>query len=360
MLILYLHEMLALRLLAVLTVTQVTDPRPQGKWVSDMAGVITPDSEARIEALLQSLNAATGVQIGVVTVDDCEGTPKEFATALFNHWHIGAKGVDNGVLMLLVKDKRRLEIETGYGVEGTLPDGWLVSMQTEAMVPAFKRGDYGAGIEAGLERIAARLREDPTAHSDPAIGASRPSSGPSWPWAAGLGGGGAGLLLLGVRAARRRRERRCPKCKTDMRLLDEVADDAHLEAGQVKEEQVGSKDYRVHICPRCQFSRTVARTRWFSSYHKCPQCSFRTARTSSYTIVQATYTQGGQVEVDESCAHCSYNRRSIRHTARLTPPSTTGSSSGGSSSWSGGGGGGGGGGSWGGGSSGGGGGGSSW
>src|SRR4029078_9936381 len=114
-------------------------------------------------------------------------------------------------------------------------------------------------------------------------------------------------------------------------LLDEVDDDAHLEKGQVKEEQIGSKDYRGYIFPRRQFSRTSSQTRWLSGYSKCPQCSYRTGRRSSVTIVQATYGHGGQVEVQESCAHCSYRRSYIRHTAALTPPTTTTGYGGGSS-----------------------------
>jgi uncharacterized protein len=368
---------LSLLLLAAVTVDSVPNPRAAGSWVSDTANLLPIATERRMDERLDALNRDLGVEIAVVTASDIDSTPKDFANRLFAHWGIGKARADNGLLVLLVADQRRLEMETGYGLEAILPDGWLGGMQAEVMVPAFRSGDFPGGLEAGLARIDQRLRQRPEearegTRRDPAdlperaqgvAGSlrSNPAVLPGLGGAAALGlAGGMGLLVR----ARRRRQRTCPKDKIEMRLLDEVEDDAHLDAGQRTEESIGSVDYRVYICRQCQFSRTVAKKRWFSGFSRCRQCHYRALRSVTETLVHATYDYGGQVRVTETCHHCPFTRTYIRHTARLTRPTTSSSSGGGFSSRSGGGGfssrSGGGGSSFGGGSSGGGGAGSSW
>lgn len=81
---------------------------------------------------------------------DARYTPKTFATELFNLWGIGQKDKDNGLLILMVMDERRVEFETGYGMEGILPDALCKRIQVEYMVPKFKQGDYDAGLSAGV------------------------------------------------------------------------------------------------------------------------------------------------------------------------------------------------------------------
>jgi uncharacterized protein len=349
-----LSSLWALWLVVAIQVEGVPNPRPSGSWVSDTANLIPPATESRIDARLEALERDLGVEIAVVTVSGIEVTPREFATSLFARWGIGKAGADNGLLVLIVADQRRIETETGYGLEPILPDGWLSAMQHEVMLPPFRSGDHGAGVEAGLARIDERLRAQPREQGRPA--GAQPLLSP----AEGkrnllFGGAAAGLgLLAGVplllRAARRR-ERTCRTCKIQMHLLDEVQDDAHLDAGQRTEEAIGSVDYRVYICRQCQGSRTVARRRWFSGYSRCPSCHYRALKTTSETLVHATYDHGGQVQVTETCRHCPHRRSYQRTTARLTRSSS--SSSGGSFSSSSGG-------SFGGGRSGGGGAGSSW
>ncbi len=336
------------------SIDQVPNPRARGGWVTDQAGILDEGAEARLDARIEALHADLGVEIAVVTVETVEGTPKEFATGLFARWQIGDRETNNGLLVLLVAGARRLEMETGYGLEPVLPDGWLGTMQQQVMVPHFKQGDYAAGLERGLESVDKKLRASPEEVRAGAV-ASSPSP---WPM---VGVGAVGVLSLGLIVGfvvrDRRRQRTCDACGIYMPMLDEVADDAHLDAGQQVEERIGAIDWQVHVCPQCSAVRTFARERWFSGYQRCPQCS-RKARTSSTTTLQhATQYSGGLVEITEQCAHCSFHRRYTRSTPQLPPPSTTSSSSS-SGGFSGGGGSSGG--SFGGGSSGGGGAGSSW
>jgi uncharacterized protein len=78
---------------------------------------------------------------------------KAFATELFNYWHIGKKGQDNGVLFLISKGDRRVEIETGYGVEAILPDAKVGSIIQQEITPRFKQGDFDAGTLAGTQAL---------------------------------------------------------------------------------------------------------------------------------------------------------------------------------------------------------------
>lgn len=347
----------------VASVTAVANPRPNG-WVTDQANVISADAEAKLDAIAGELHRLRGIELAVVTVDSVPGTPKQFATDLFNHWKIGSAATNNGVLVLLVMSKRRLEIETGDGMEGALPSQWLADMQTSTMVPRFKAKDFGGGLVDGVTAMAEHIkaaggegvveqkpheyRDDGTVVTPPAAttqpqqeyvppSAHEPShmaqptddSGVS---TGALVGGGLGVAGLGGGAAllarRRKRRRMCETCQPNLTMLplDEIEDDAHLEAGQVAEERVGSVNYEVLVCPGCQNTRTLRQGKWFSGYGKCGSCSYKTEKSSSMTLVSATYDHGGKVEVTETCMHCNARRTYIRHTARRTRPSTSTSS----------------------------------
>jgi uncharacterized protein len=159
-----------------------------------------------------------------------------------------------------------------------------------------------------------------------------------------------GGVVAGAIGVSRRRERTCEKCGVYMPLLDERADDAHLDEGQVVEEQIGAVDHQVHVCPKCEAVRTFQRVRWFSGYQHCDACGRRTRSSDSVTEIPATQYSTGRVRITETCANCTYSATYTRVTPMLPTPSASHGS----------GGGGGGGGSFGGGSSGGGGAGSSW
>jgi uncharacterized protein len=352
-------------LVAAPGVADLTDPRPTG-LVLDHAGVIDDATEARLGASLEALRRDAGAEVAVVTVADVDGTPKAFATALFNRWQLGHADRNDGVLVLMVMGKRRLEVETGDGIEGALPAWWLADMQAQRMVPRFKQGDVGGGLEAGVAAIGERLRALPgeterdqqpheyrsdgevhdgaggTGSTRRVVPAEPPPPGPppgaiSTPRDDGastgtivLGVSGGGLALGGgwfVGRAIKRRRRRCGPCQRDMFKLDEVADDEHLDGGQRTEERIGSVDYEVLICRGCQATRIIRHGRWFSGKNRCPGCRYKTMSRYSGTLVEATYDHGGSVRVTETCAHCSWRNAYTRSTARLTPPSDDSSSS---------------------------------
>ncbi|MGB9595845.1 MAG: TPM domain-containing protein, partial [Candidatus Poribacteria bacterium] len=146
------------------TPQQVINPKQAyNKWVSDMADVISDEDELLINDLIDQLEKKTSAEIAVVTIKNAGNmTPKDFATELFNLWGIGKKGKDNGVLVLLVMDTRRIEVETGYGVEGVLTDGKVGEILDNYVIPIFKEGDFGKGILNGIQVMVKMIEGDMT------------------------------------------------------------------------------------------------------------------------------------------------------------------------------------------------------
>ena len=128
-------------------------PQPSG-WVNDFAGVISLESREKINALISELEVKTSAEIFVVTISSIAPyDEKEYARRIFDSWKPGKKGKDNGVLLLLAIQERRWRIETGYGLEGILPDGVCGEIGRNYMVPYFKKGNYDAGIYSGVSQV---------------------------------------------------------------------------------------------------------------------------------------------------------------------------------------------------------------
>src|SRR3989344_4666002 len=133
-------------LLFSISVSAQSFPKPVN-YASDFANVIEPEWEAAINSLGREIELNSTSQVFIAAVDDT--TPyvaKEYATKLFDEWNIGQKGKDNGVLILLTfKPERRVEIETGYGVEGILTDSRAGNIRRE-FTPLLTEGKYGEGL----------------------------------------------------------------------------------------------------------------------------------------------------------------------------------------------------------------------
>jgi uncharacterized protein len=142
--------------------------------------------------------------------------------------------------------------------------------------------------------------------------------------------GTLGVMLLGgfvsVRRYLRRRPRACEHCHQPRELLSEDADDEHLESGQRKEESIGSVDYDVWWCGRCQDALVLDYSAWFTGYSRCPSCSNRTKSSDSTTVRRATEYSEGLVRVDERCVQCSYTNSYTRVTARIERSTSSSSS----------------------------------
>jgi uncharacterized protein len=134
-------------------------PRPQG-FVNDLAGVIPPAARQRMTQTIQALKDKTGSEIAVLTVPTTDPLDDfTYAMRVADAWKVGRKGQDTGVLIVLVTRDRKLRILTGYGVEGILPDGLVGAIQDREMVPAFRAGRLGEGLERGVTAIADRIEK---------------------------------------------------------------------------------------------------------------------------------------------------------------------------------------------------------
>ena len=143
------------------TVADVPNPRQANNgWVTDQADLLSDDAEVQLNALLSQLAAVDGAEVAVVTVTDVapSPSPKAFTTELFNTWGIGKEGQDNGVLVMVSRGDRRVEIETGYGMEATLPDARVGKIIREQMIPSFKADDYEKAIVDGTLAVAVSIQ----------------------------------------------------------------------------------------------------------------------------------------------------------------------------------------------------------
>jgi uncharacterized protein len=133
---------------------------PAAGYVNDRAGVMDEPARAKLEAFLDQLQKKTGVQFAVLTVDSTAPlTPSEYKVQVFQRWGIGKRGEDNGLLMLVAVQEHQVRFETGYGLEGTLPDGFQSRVFREVMRPRMVAGDFAGGITAGVLACAARIAD---------------------------------------------------------------------------------------------------------------------------------------------------------------------------------------------------------
>jgi uncharacterized protein len=135
----------------------LTDP------VNDFAQVIDASSRAELDKRIRALRDATGDTLIVATVKTFQpyGSIEEYAVKMFENGGrgIGDKGKDNGLLLLVAVDDRKVKFEIGYDLEGIVPDGYAGETIREAIVPAFRRGEYGEGILAATTRLINRIGE---------------------------------------------------------------------------------------------------------------------------------------------------------------------------------------------------------
>ncbi|PKN71293.1 MAG: hypothetical protein CVU54_02415 [Deltaproteobacteria bacterium HGW-Deltaproteobacteria-12] len=136
-------------------------PQPRGA-VNDFANVIDQESSARMEALAREVLQKTGTAVVVVTVPtigDGEETSL-YVNGLYKAWGIGKKGEDKGVLIFLTLKERKIRIETGYGVEGILPDGLVGEIRDKYLKPQLQAGNYGQAFYDTMYVLSSYIAKD--------------------------------------------------------------------------------------------------------------------------------------------------------------------------------------------------------
>ena len=141
-----------------------TFPQNNGSPVVDQAGILTPEQQADLKSKAQALYTQTGRAFAVATVKSLEGYPvDDYAYRLGRAWGLGEKEKDNGVLLLVAPNDRKVSIATGYGAGAYMTDAMSGIIIREDILPHFKQTppDYGGGIEAGTDAIIKQMSASP-------------------------------------------------------------------------------------------------------------------------------------------------------------------------------------------------------
>ncbi len=135
---------------------------PLSAHVTDLTGTLDTSQRTALEARLEAFEREKGSQIAVLILPTTQPeTIEQYSIRVAEVWKLGRQGVDDGVLLLVAKDDRKLRIEVGYGLEGALPDAIANRIIEEVIVPRLRAGDFHAGISAGVEQIIGVIKGEP-------------------------------------------------------------------------------------------------------------------------------------------------------------------------------------------------------
>lgn len=133
----------------------------RNNYVSNPDSLLSAQAVAQINAIAAQLQSTYGVEVAVVAVRNIgDNDAREFATELFQHWGIGQRDKDSGLLIQLVTEppQRSIVFETGYGLEGVLPDAICYRLQQRYMLPDLQNGDYSTGMVKGMSAVSDYLK----------------------------------------------------------------------------------------------------------------------------------------------------------------------------------------------------------
>ncbi|GAB3575931.1 TPM domain-containing protein [Hymenobacter daeguensis] len=140
---------------ALSSAAQNIPPRPDPPHlVNDLAGMMQAGEAAQLERKLVAYNDSTSSQIAVVTVPTLDGDDiADYAQQLYEKWGIGQKGKNNGILVLVAQQEHTARIQTGYGLEGAVPDAIAKRIISNTLVPAFRQNQYYAGLDRATDQL---------------------------------------------------------------------------------------------------------------------------------------------------------------------------------------------------------------
>ncbi len=128
------------------------------RWVTDSAGFLSEGTRSDLDARLEQWERETGHQFLVwITPTAGELSPEDFASQAFQAWRVGRKGIDDGLVLFVFANDRKLRFEVGYGLEASLPDALAGQILGQAVVPRLRAGDNDGGIRAGVEAAIAAI-----------------------------------------------------------------------------------------------------------------------------------------------------------------------------------------------------------
>jgi uncharacterized protein len=149
--------------------------------VTDLTNTLDATQRGRLEAQLAAIERSGRAQAAVLLLPTTQPeTIEQFGIRLAEAWKVGRKGADNGLILIVAKDDRRMRIEVGYGLEGVLPDAIASRIVNERMAPAFRQGDFFGGLQTALAAIEGALGGEPAAPLAAAAPPSAPDATEDW------------------------------------------------------------------------------------------------------------------------------------------------------------------------------------
>ncbi len=324
------------------------------RFVSDEAGILSQAQEAAMNSLLLSIRQKHRVEFAVVVLPSIGNEVLEdFGLQLARHWGLGLKEANNGLLLLMVMDQRRVRFETGYGLEGDLTDAKLAQIIRNEIIPEYRKGDFSQGLYNGVAAVSAVL--DGSYVAPDTVTTSR---GDEISWSTIIAVYLLFMLLLntwfvyqlssirknqthitavaeyeqfrlrlkGVLALlfflflpgfiftyfwANRREKilkknseLCPVCHSQqMHCVDHLGERlALLESHQQLEERLNSRTYRLYQCANCENRESIAIDNPQSAYKTCPNCK---SKTLQYLGKKRVLMKGRRMlRLDWHCLNC--------------------------------------------------------
>jgi uncharacterized protein len=329
-----------------LTIQDVPNPRQvYGGWVTDMADLLSPKTEIQIDRKISRLETNNGSEIAVVTVPETvpSATPKQFATELFNYWGIGKKGINNGVLVLISKSDRRIEIETGYGVEYLLPKSFLKTLIDRQIILYFQQGDFDFGTQTAIDNLILALRKPDLSQS--AIISTQKENNYQQSKENLLSLVTAVLIpsIVGflailffqatavqavepegrsrVRQSTKNLKLNCLKCQQAMQKIDSTSLESYLTRPEKTAQKIGSLSFEGWCCPNCQTNLNIQgiHIRTYITFDtggrkfkNCPNCQELTLETISKITQKPTSKTKGKKLITDKCYCCSYREETFQ------------------------------------------------
>jgi uncharacterized protein len=330
------------------------------EFVSDPAAYLTAVQRQTLNARLLALRDSTTAEMAVVVLPSIgDAEIFDFAQDLATKWGIGKKDKDNGLLLLLVMEIKKVNIHTGYGMEGVMTDAVCSRIISDDIIPYMKEDNLYGALNASTLHIY-RLLSDPTAleeiksdiEEEDALDeevlmnflliicglffiasavmyilawrrarAAKAQGNYAralawrkelvWQFCLGLLSAGTGLIfwLLALLHYRRRRTRRikCDTCGTKMNRLSEEEDNKYLSSAENCEEELHTVDYDVWLCPKCGTIEKFPFADYQKTYTECPACHAVAYALKYEKILRpATTRSAGLGERVYECRHCGH------------------------------------------------------
>lgn len=139
-------------------------PPPPTRWVTDTANFMSPAAVRSLDERLAAYQRGTGHQVIVYIAPTTGDAPiEDWAVRAFEQWKVGQKGLDDGLVLFIMSQDKKLRIEVGYGLEGVVPDAIASRVINEVIVPRIQQGDRDGAVNAGIEALTGVIGGDASA-----------------------------------------------------------------------------------------------------------------------------------------------------------------------------------------------------